>query len=100
MYVTGSTAAPMPFSRDAQGIQRQNTALWQQQQWQQQQGARNPQANEAQTSQTQQQQPQQHADEFPADFYRMLEGQQPAAYPVSAPVEDFPEMGMFPQFSE
>lgn len=97
--VQGSTAAPMPFSRDAQGI-RQNTALWQQPQWQQQQGARNPQANEAQTSQTQQQQPQQHADEFPADFYRMLEGQQPAAYPVSAPVEDFPEMGMFQQFSE
>lgn len=104
---------PFNQSRDTQGIQRQSTALWQQQQqqqqqpaqqqWQpsQQQGARDAQPNSGQqTSQSSQPSQQHPGDEFSADFYRMLEGQQPAAYPVNPPVEDFPEMGMFQQFSE
>lgn len=99
----------MPFNqtRDTQSIQRQSTALWQQQQqqaqqqWQPQPGARDAQASSGPTSQApQQSQSQPHPDEFSADFYRMLEGQQPAAYPVNPPVEDFSEMGMFQQFSE
>ncbi|XP_071844417.1 aryl hydrocarbon receptor nuclear translocator homolog isoform X2 [Apostichopus japonicus] len=108
--VQGSTPQ-MPFNqtRDTQGIQRQSTALWQQQQqqqqaqqqWQPQPGARDAQASSGPTSQApQQSQSQPHPDEFSADFYRMLEGQQPAAYPVNPPVEDFSEMGMFQQFSE
>ncbi|XP_071481156.1 aryl hydrocarbon receptor nuclear translocator homolog [Diadema antillarum] len=102
----GSQTTQMGYSGrgDSSSIARRDHGMWQQQQqqqWQQQSagsgpatGAENPSGGGAQ--------PPTGQEEFTADIYRMLEGQQATTggYPVSQQVEEFQDIHIFPAFSE